>query len=326
MDADNRCVPGQNDMVYRVNGDGSGLQEVGVGHHPRWGSSPLPGQPVAMFTATCNGVSCQFDAAGSFDPDGSITSYVWDFGDGTTGTGATAAHHYATGANYIVRLTVTDNSGTSGISTRNVTANTPPVASFTVTCSGLTCTFDGSASSDSDGTITRFSWTFGDGSSLQSSGATTTHAYGAAGTYQPSLTVSDAANQIATSTGSVTVAPPPPPPPPPVLELHVGNLSGTATTAKNAWNALVTVQIHRDTHAAIGGVTVSGRWSDAATATCVTDTLGKCVLSRNGLATKTSSITLTVAGATFGTYVYKPAANHDVDGGSNGTSIVVKRK
>lgn len=58
------------------------------------------------------GQAVQFNASGSFDPDGTIAGYAWNFGDGTTGSGATPLHTYTVSGNYTVLLTVTDNSGT----------------------------------------------------------------------------------------------------------------------------------------------------------------------------------------------------------------------
>lgn len=55
--------------------------------------------------------SIVFDASESFDPDGTIISYVWDFGDGITGAGAIVVHTYASAGEYTVTLTVTDNAG-----------------------------------------------------------------------------------------------------------------------------------------------------------------------------------------------------------------------
>lgn len=52
-----------------------------------------------------------FDASGSFDPDGTIVSYVWDFGDGVTGIGEILVHTYESPGEYTVTLTVTDNAG-----------------------------------------------------------------------------------------------------------------------------------------------------------------------------------------------------------------------
>ncbi len=57
------------------------------------------------------GVSVQFDGTNSFDTDGTIVEYEWDFGDGTMGSGATPTHTYAADGDYTVTLCVTDNEG-----------------------------------------------------------------------------------------------------------------------------------------------------------------------------------------------------------------------
>lgn len=80
-------------------------------------SGPLTG--TASFTAT-------FSSAGSADPDGTIKTYAWRFGDGTTGTGATATHTYTIPGTYTALLTVTDMTGLSGTDTVTVVVNPPP--------------------------------------------------------------------------------------------------------------------------------------------------------------------------------------------------------
>ena len=70
--------------MYAVEADGSGLRMLAFGTNPAW-FVPLPGQPAAAFTTTCAERTCQFNATGSFDPDGAIVNYEWHFGDGTTG-------------------------------------------------------------------------------------------------------------------------------------------------------------------------------------------------------------------------------------------------
>ncbi|MBN1248877.1 MAG: S8 family serine peptidase [Anaerolineae bacterium] len=77
--------------------------------------------PTAFFTYLCSGTACTFDATGSGDPDGTIDTYAWDFGDGTTATGPTPSHTYAASGEYNVALTVTDNEEASDTSTLAVT-------------------------------------------------------------------------------------------------------------------------------------------------------------------------------------------------------------
>ncbi|MDN4161704.1 PKD domain-containing protein [Nocardioides abyssi] len=64
--------------------------------------------PTATFFAGCSGLTCEFDASNSFDPDEDQLTYTWDFGDGTTGDGVDPAHTYATNGSRLVRLTVSD--------------------------------------------------------------------------------------------------------------------------------------------------------------------------------------------------------------------------
>ena len=65
------------------------------------------------------------NGSGSFDPDGSIVSYQWDFGDGSGAGGATVAHVYAIPGTYVARLTVTDNMGASASDTATVFVTAP---------------------------------------------------------------------------------------------------------------------------------------------------------------------------------------------------------
>ena len=100
---------------------------------------PSPNQaPAAAFTHTEADLSASVDGSTSTDPDGTIASYAWDFGDGTpAATGATRpATPYAAAGTYTVTLTVTDNDGATDTETAQVTvtappANQTPVAAFT---------------------------------------------------------------------------------------------------------------------------------------------------------------------------------------------------
>jgi PKD domain/Peptidase family M28 len=65
--------------------------------------------PVPEGTVSTDGLTVNVDASGSSDPDAAPTGFTWDFGDGTTATGATATHRYAAPGTYTVTLTVTDN-------------------------------------------------------------------------------------------------------------------------------------------------------------------------------------------------------------------------
>ncbi len=85
--------------------------------------------------------------------------------------------------------------------------NQPPTASFTFNCNDLACSFDGSGSSDSDGSIVSYSWAFGDSST--GSGVTTNHTYANAGTFNVSLTVTDDDGATGNQVQPVTVTAPP---------------------------------------------------------------------------------------------------------------------
>lgn len=76
--------------------------------------------PTASFTWSCTGLSCAFDGSGSSDPDGSVVSWSWDFGDGATGSGTAPSHEYAADGSYPVALTVTDDGGAESTVTHTV--------------------------------------------------------------------------------------------------------------------------------------------------------------------------------------------------------------
>jgi PKD repeat protein len=170
--------------------------------------------PVARFTSTTAGLTASFNATTSSDSDGTIANYNWNYGDSsTTGSGANPSHPYTTAGTYQVTLTVTDNNGATDTVTHPVTVtappqNVPPVARFTSTTADLTASFNATTSSDSDGTIANYSWNYGD-SSTTGTGASPSHPYALAGTYQVTLTVTDNNGASDTVTHPVTVTAPP---------------------------------------------------------------------------------------------------------------------
>jgi PKD repeat protein len=127
------------------------------------GNGPSNTAPTASFTYECTNLACVFTDHSS-DDDGQIASLNWDFGDGSSGTGAIANHPYAAAGDYVVTVEATDNGGlpdTSDPQTVTVTAASATVqADFDVTCTGLTCALTNNSTPTSG---TTYEWTFGDG-------------------------------------------------------------------------------------------------------------------------------------------------------------------
>ena len=166
--------------------------------------------PVAAFTSSTSGLTLSANGSGSSDPDGTVASYSWNFGDDKTATGATTSHAYAAAGTYQVTLTVTDDDGATASVTKPVTVtapgNTAPVAAFSAPATGLRVAVDGGASTDADGTVQSYAWNFGDGGTA--TGVTASHDYAAAGTYAVALTVTDDKGASNTATKQVTVTAP----------------------------------------------------------------------------------------------------------------------
>lgn len=188
-------------------------QSVVTSHYKLGAATPVNQVPTASFTTSGTGDTVSVDASGSTDSDGTITGYAWDFGDGHTGTGPITSHVYGQAGTYTISLKVTDNGGLSTTTTQSVTvppppANQAPTAAFTVAKAGLTVNVDGTGSSDADGTIAGYSWSFGDTPPGADTGATASYVYPAAGTYTITLTVTDNGGLTASTTRTVTVTNP----------------------------------------------------------------------------------------------------------------------
>jgi len=166
-------------------------------------------------------LTVEFSAAGSTDFDGTIVSYVWDFGDGDSAQTSTVSHTFVTAATYTVTLTVTDNDGGVSVAQRVVTVsglppvNVPPSARLSLSVSSgqapLVVEFSPEGSVDPDGTIAIYAWDFGDGeSALTSTASHVSHTYTIAGTYTVTLTVTDNAGGASSAQTSVVITGPPP--------------------------------------------------------------------------------------------------------------------
>ena len=151
-----------------------------------------------------------------------ITSYVWDFGDGTTGSGVVVTHSWPNAQPYAVRLTVTNDTNTSSSATSVITvavplgapANTTPTAAFTnlpnpATVGQAVALNASQSSTAADGVpIVNYFWSFGDGTpNVGTSSPTTSHSYAAAGQFNITLTVLDAKGRSGTLIRGMTINP-----------------------------------------------------------------------------------------------------------------------
>jgi len=171
--------------------------------------------PNAVFVSSHGtvetGQQVRFNGSSSFDQEGPITSYEWNFGDGTVRKGATQTYSYASAGDKDVTLTVTDSSGTTAAVTRPLSVdspNEPPAASFDASRaqsgSDLQIGFDASNSVDPDGELQAYGWEFGDGTNA--TGERVVHEFESPGTYTVELSVRDDRGDVRQTTKQIEVA------------------------------------------------------------------------------------------------------------------------
>ena len=199
-----------------------------------------PGHPIANaggpYSGTV-GTAISLCGSGSTDPQAENLTFAWDFGDGSAaGTGITASHNYSRPGTYTVSVVATDSSGLSAVATTQATiAAAAPRADaggpYTST-PGKAVSFSGSGSTDLQGEVLTYSWTFGDGSA--STGANPNHIYTLAGTYAVQLTVTNTSGLSASAAAQATVVATAPTPdaggPYSAIAGNIVNFSGSGST------------------------------------------------------------------------------------------------
>ena len=291
--------------------------------------------PIASTTGTTPTtgtapLTVSFIGSNSYDPDGTIASYSWNFGDGTSSTSTNPSHVYSAAGTYTATLTVTDNSGATStasvvitVSSAPVLTNIVPVASTTGTTptSGtapLVVSFVGSNSYDSDGSIVSYLWNFGDGTSSTSSNVS--HTYSAAGTYTATLTVTDNSGAKATSSIIITVSAVPVVTTSKTLRvssMEINWVKYTSTTGYVSCKISVLDQAGKAVSGATVSVSATGFVTGTATAT--TDRNGTVIINSSKLSSTTTGSTIfTVNGLSLSGYSYDATKN-------SVTSVTLKR-
>ena len=169
----------------------------------------------------------------------------------------------------------------------------------------LTVAFSSNGSTDPDGTITGYSWNFGDGTAV-STAPNPSHVYTSAGTFTAVLTVTDNSGLTASNSVQISVSPAA------AVDISVGSITMSVTrSGKNSsGRAVVTV---RDANGAVRpGVTVSARWSGLTTDTdtVVTDANGQAVITSNNTKQR-GTFTITVTNLSATGYTYNPSLNSE---------------
>ena len=108
------------DGVVLVGSDSGFVYALGPNEPPAASFSFLPSNPAG-------GEEVTFDGSGSSDPDGTIDSWAWDFGDGATGSAEVVTHTYETPGTFVVTLAVADNDGATASTERGVTVSEAPI-------------------------------------------------------------------------------------------------------------------------------------------------------------------------------------------------------
>jgi hypothetical protein len=267
------------------------------------------------------------DASGSSDADGSVVAYEWREGS-TVLTVIAAPQIWLPVGTHTLTLQVTDDHGATGTDDVIVTiiaaANAAPVANAGLDLAVTDTNNDGAesvmldatASSDADGAIVSYEWR--EGSAVIGTGATPTISL-SVGTHTLMLRVTDDEGATATDTVVVTVNASVP------TSAHIGDLDAFSTANKNVWTAHVTIGVHDTNHRAVAGAVVTGSWGDGASggATCTTGTSGTCVVVSDPVRKREGNVTFTIDSIAASGLSYAAGQNHNPDGDSNGTMIVV---
>lgn len=272
------------------------------------------------------------DGSLSFDPDGgAIVSYSWKEGGVEFSTAASPVVAFGVG-DHTVELTVTDDETdvdtdtiivtvVSGIQPPTADAGGNQIVTDTDGNGSELVNLYGGNSSDPDGLIVDYVWTEG-GVEIATGAAPANVAFDL-GVHTVTLEVTDDDGAQDTDTMTITVSPPAG-----ADTVHIADIDGAAEGDKGTWRAGASFVAHDAADAGLAGATVFYSWTSrdgGGNSNCLTGgDAGLCPIQWTPfIAKRNADVTFTVDNVTYPTLTYDSAVNHDPDGDSNGTTIVI---
>jgi len=240
------------------------MRPYGIPSIPPVAQIDAPDDPSFRLTVT---EVMDFNAWRSYDADGIIVAYDWDFGDGTAAGGDYVTHSWSAEGLYNMTLTVRDNSGQTTSASVQVNVSAPQPSAWVRVLPSQSVfvaqpvTFDGSQSDSNWGGLISWEWDFGDGT--RGSGTTVVHQFASPGSYSVRLTVTNRFAKTATAWADVVVSPIPDIP----LRVYE-NAAGFRLPIPSAWTLEENVPVGDITFTAV----LTGPVNEGVTTNIVIDT------------------------------------------------------